>query len=321
MGLKQMWPTLSAALMLCLVLETAGYMADFPGPYCETRLDGCCKNRTDSCAVPISSKLLLTPLTMSDSKLNFPSELDSDTLCYCDEFCVRGISGDCCPDYEKFCLGIDDPPPNPITVQCSHNGVQFGQFDTIKDNCNLWWDSNSNAINFTQNFNAQFSFVFNSKCQVNGVTSCESNECLTDENLIHNVNRISESLGWQATKYPEFWGRTYQTGIDLRLGTKEPTRKVKSMSKLSNKIEQLPREFDSVKHWPGLVTGIHDQGWCGSSWAVSTSSVASDRFGIQTKGKEAVELAPQQLLSCVRRQTGCSGGHLDWAWNYIRKIG
>lgn len=50
-------------------------------------------------------------------------------------------------------------------------------------------------------------------------------------------------------------------------------------------------------------------------------AVASDRFAIQTKGKETVELAPQHLLSCVRKQSGCQGGHLDWAWNYIRKIG
>lgn len=107
----------------------------------------------------------------------------------------------------------------------------------------------------------------------------------------------------------------------MRLGTKEPTHKVKAMTKLSNKPELLPRQFNAFEQWPGLISPIRDQGWCGSSWAVSTASVASDRFGIQTKGKEAVNLAPQHLLACVRKQTGCSGGRLDWAWNYIRKIG
>lgn len=107
----------------------------------------------------------------------------------------------------------------------------------------------------------------------------------------------------------------------MRLGTKEPTYRVKAMTRLSNKGQILPREFNSINHWPGLVTDVVDQGWCGSSWAVSTASVASDRFGVHTKGKDAVTLAPQQLLSCVRKQQGCTGGHLDWAWNYIRKIG
>lgn len=56
-----------------------------------------------------------------------------------------------------------------------------------------------------------------------------------------------------------------------------------------------------------------------SSWAVSTGSVASDRFGI--KSKSVVDLASQHLLSCVRHQQGCTGGHLDNAWRYLNKNG
>lgn len=150
---------------------------------------------------------------------------------------------------------------------------------------------------------------------------CEQNICLIDDSLIENVNSISNTLGWQAANYSEYWGRKYQEGLDLRLGTKEPTHKVKAMTKLTNKPETLPREFNSLDHWPGFISSIYDQQWCGSSWAISTATVASDRFGIHSKGKETIELSPQHLLSCVRKQSGCSGGHLDWAWNYIRKIG
>ena len=39
----------------------------------------------------------------------------------------------------------------------------------------------------------------------------------------------------------------------------------------------LPSEFDSREAWPGLVGEVTDQGWCSSSWAVSTAQVASDR--------------------------------------------
>lgn len=59
------------------------------------------------------------------------------TLCYCDEFCDRAVNGDCCPDYESYCLGVLPPPVN-HTVTCKHNGIWFGQFDTVRDNCNLW---------------------------------------------------------------------------------------------------------------------------------------------------------------------------------------
>lgn len=164
-------------------------------------------------------------------------------------------------------------------------------------------------------------FFFYSTCQSSGSTVCEQNTCLIDDSLVHNVNSISNVLGWTATNYSEFWGRKYDEGLELRLGTKEPAYKVKAMTKLSVKPESLPREFSALDHWPGLISDVQDQGWCGSSWAVSTASVASDRFGIHTKGKETIQLSAQHLLSCVRKQSGCSGGHLDWAWNYIRKIG
>lgn len=94
------------------------------------------------------------------------------------------------------------------------------------------------------------------------------------------------------------------------------------MSRISHKLEMnLPSYFNSVDKWRGLISEVKDQGWCGSSWAVSTVSVATDRFAIHSKGREIQDLSPQQLLSCVRRQQGCKGGHLDWAWNYFRKFG
>ncbi|XP_037043347.1 uncharacterized peptidase C1-like protein F26E4.3 isoform X2 [Bradysia coprophila] len=263
---------LGTLCFLSVISLSLGYMADYPGPYCAIRPGGCCDNRKDICSMPIST-----------------------TLCYCDAFCDRAINGDCCPDYESYCLGA--PPAENITAKCLHNGVWFGQFDApIRDNCNLC------------------------KCHPDGRTVCETNVCLIDKDLITNVNSIHQ-LGWSASNYTEFWGRKYQEGLDLRLGTYEPTVRVKGMSKLTNKAERLPEEFNSFDNWSGMMSDIKDQGWCGSSWAVSTASVASDRFAIHSKGKETVTLSPQHLLSCVRRQQGCKGGHLDWAWNYFRKIG
>ncbi|KAJ9592500.1 hypothetical protein L9F63_015817 [Diploptera punctata] len=84
----------------------------------------------------------------------------------------------------------------------------------------------------------------------------------------------------------------------------------------------IPRSFDARSKWPGFVEGIKDQGWCGSSWAVSTAAVASDRFGIMSRGVEKVQLSAQHLLTCNNRgQRGCKGGHLDRAWQFLRKFG
>lgn len=149
---------------------------------------------------------------------------------------------------------------------------------------------------------------------------CDTELCLTDDELINGVNSIHH-LGWSARKYDQWWGRKYAEGLRLRLGTKEPTYRVKAMSRLTNPTDGLPSAFNSVDKWSSYISEVPDQGWCGSSWVLSTTSVASDRFAIQSKGKEAVQLSPQNILSCTRRQQGCEGGHLDAAWRYLHKKG
>lgn len=134
-----------------------------------------------------------------------------------------------------------------------------------------------------------------STCQGNGNTVCEQNICLIDDNLIHNVNTISHTLGWTAYNYSEFWGRKYQEGLDLRLGTKEPTYRVKSMTKLSSKPESLPKQFNAIDHWPGFISEVRDQGWCGSSWAISTSS------GIEMLDLSCFQIEKKRHFHCISK--------------------
>ncbi|KAG5678378.1 hypothetical protein PVAND_008058 [Polypedilum vanderplanki] len=213
------------------------------------------------------------------------------TLCYCDEFCDKHINPDCCPDYESFCKGA----PPPITKVCSIGDIHIRPFEEIKVNCNLC------------------------KCSGNSTVTCEEDVCLSDVNVINDINRNAASLGWKAYNYTEFYGKKLKEGLTYRLGTFEPRVKVKSMSRLGHSTEQLPQNFNSLTKWTGFISEIHDQGWCGSSWAVSTASVGSDRISINTK--EVVDLASQHLLSCVRHQQGCTGGHLDNAWRYLNRLG
>ena len=85
---------------------------------------------------------------------------------------------------------------------------------------------------------------------------------------------------------------------------------------------RLPHSFDARNKWHGLIQGVQDQGWCGSSWALSTVSVASDRFAVMSQGLEKVQLSAQHLLACNNRgQRACQGGHLDRAWLFLRKYG
>ncbi|KAG1688935.1 Tubulointerstitial nephritis antigen-like [Nymphon striatum] len=118
-------------------------------------------------------------------------------------------------------------------------------------------------------------------------------------------------------------GKTLDEGIRLRLGTFKPTRLTMNMNEIHNQDHPtLPENFDSRQKWPNLIQPVRDQGDCASSWAFSTTALASDRLGIQSNGQERKVLSPQNLLSCQNsRQKGCKGGHLDRAWWYIRKYG
>lgn len=52
----------------------------------------------------------------------------------------------------------------------------------------------------------------------------------------------------------------------------------KALLPITPSIRHIPHEFDARKTWPGLISGVRDQGWCGSSWAFSTLGVAQDRY-------------------------------------------
>lgn len=50
--------------------------------------------------------------------------------------------------------------------------------------------------------------------------------------------------------------------------------------------------------------------------------MASDRLAIQSQGKQIYQLSVQNLLACNSRgQQGCNGGHLDRAWNFMKRYG
>lgn len=101
-----------------------------------------------------------------------------------------------------------------------------------------------------------------SKCQQNGQALCTIDSCLSNTEMIHNINNAHD-ISWTAKNYSEFYGRKYNEGLELRLGTFEPVRKVKTMSRLSNGQKQLPSRFNSLERWPGLISDVRDQGWCG----------------------------------------------------------
>lgn len=261
-----------------------------PGPYCASRypVGECCSGRQDDCSAPILT-----------------------TMCYCDEFCDRAREEDCCPDYWSHCRGIHPTTTSaPAEIKrCYFEGKYYNYGQTFKNNCNLC------KCNPSSTCTGRF-------CEEQ--IECERNRCLMEPELLREVDYAKPMLGWNSRNYSIWWGRTLKDGLKLRLGTLNPSQSVYKMNAVRRIYDPdaLPKEFDSRGRWPRDITGIHDQGWCGASWAISTADVASDRFAIMSKGGEDVDLSAQHLLSCNNRgQQGCHGGYLDRAWLFMRRFG
>ena len=107
--------------------------------------------------------------------------------------------------------------------------------------------------------------------------------------------------------------------------------RTKVRAELANiKDEDVPDAFDSRANWPAcaaLIGEIRDQSACGSCYAVSAASAATDRFCIAKEGKvtHADRLAGADLMDCCKTcagsNGGCDGGTPSHCWDYMTTQG
>lgn len=112
-------------------------------------------------------------------------------------------------------------------------------------------------------------------------------------------------------------GNKEYTDLMLRTGA------AKKWNKPRMDPADIPAEFDSETNWPHCaktIGDIRDQSACGCCWAFGAAEAASDRMCIATKGKTLLPLSAQDLCFCGS-WSGCDGGMLGQAWQYIQNNG
>ncbi|XP_066138275.1 cathepsin L-like proteinase [Euwallacea fornicatus] len=69
----------------------------------------------------------------------------------------------------------------------------------------------------------------------------------------------------------------------------------------------------------GMISAVKDQGNCGSCWAFSVTGAVEAQIAISQKSN--VILSEQELVDCEKRNNGCNGGALIYAYQYVKETG
>ncbi|KAK8714882.1 hypothetical protein V6N13_042227 [Hibiscus sabdariffa] len=138
------------------------------------------------------------------------------------------------------------------------------------------------------------------------------------ENLkhIHKVNQMDKPFKLKLNKFADMTNHEF---ISTRSSKVSHYRMFYGPRRVTDfrhgKTDNLPPSIDWRQK--GAVTGVKDQGKCGSCWAFSTV-VAVEGIN-QIKTGELVTLSEQELVDCDKENQGCEGGLMEQAFEFIKQ--
>ena len=125
----------------------------------------------------------------------------------------------------------------------------------------------------------------------------------------HNNTESSFKLGHN--QFSDWTHEEYRSLLGLREGLQQENVVVFN-------AENTPESVNWVE--AGAVTGVKNQGSCGSCWSFSTTGAMEGAHYVATG--ELLSFSEQQLVDCatgIYLNMGCNGGNPLWAYRYLKK--
>ena len=131
----------------------------------------------------------------------------------------------------------------------------------------------------------------------------------------HNAGGHSYTLGHN--KFSHLSKDEFRAYVRLGLDKPQKTILASSVHVAPEDNSSIPDSVDWVK--VGAVTGVKDQGQCGSCWSFSATGALEGAYQIKYKNLES--FSEQQMVDCDRIDHGCNGGLMDTAFDYTQRAG
>lgn len=135
------------------------------------------------------------------------------------------------------------------------------------------------------------------------------------EKSLNRKSRMEHVVGLNkfADMSNEEFREVYMSKVKKPLSKKNTSERSREERKEVIGTCETPSSLDWRKY--GIVTGVKDQGQCGSCWSFSVTGAIEGLNALVTG--DLISLSEQELVSCDLSNDGCYGGYMDYAFEWV----